>query len=613
MMNWMNAKFKNISFRVKIFFIIFIAILVPTVTAGTIIYIKSENAIRDQTSLTITNSMNLVIENIDSSLNAINDMSNSILTDNRLTSIVLAKRNLEYGDRVQTYSELRDLLSSFSGRIRNTVMMNGLVSYSLYIDSQKTVIDSKSTYFEDVNANEIDFVKRIKEGKDTGSWFLSTPFEENSILGFGRSRLIGTKQITYDNVLKDSGGNTQAILAINVTTNFISDNINKIQTGMLGEIVALDEDGNLVSQSDKNITDWKSDNYKKINNRITELAKRSGSFTYELGNESDFVIYSISEYTDWRYVVIIPTAQLWEQVFEIQKFLVLVISVSVLLVFLITYLLSYIFYKPLEKLVQAMQKIENRNLDARIDDKRNDEYHKVYKGFNDMVTELKSLINDLVNEKLLKKEADIKLLQAQINPHFLYNTLESIHSIAKIKKVDEISNMVSALAKFFRISLSGGKDVVTLQEAVNLILNYLTIQNIRFNGKIDYRIDIPEETTGYMVPKLILQPIVENSIYHGIEKKKGEGRLVISARRQGGNLLLSVEDNGAGISENELEELRKSIESDSFENSENFALKNLNRQIVLKYGPEFGVTISSVKGEGTLVDVRLPIVLERGG
>lgn len=606
---------KNVSFRVKIFIIIFIAILIPTISVSTIIYIKSEKAITDQTERTITNSMNVVIGNIDSSLDAITEMSDSILTDNRLASIVALKGNYILGDRSQKYSELHDILNFFSNRVKNTSMINGLLdSYYLYIPSQKTLIDSKSTYFENVNENEIDFMQRLKENKDINSWFVSKPFEVDS-LGFSQSRLAGEKLITYNKIFNDNKEKMAAVLAINVDTNFISDNLSKIQTGALGEeIITLDTDGNIISHSDKNIAGKKAEEYQRINQKIASLGKKSGSFFLQQGLEKDFVIYSISENTDWRYTVIIPSQQVLGQVLEeIQQFLVIVFSITVLLVLVITYLLSYIFYKPLEKIVYAMQKIENRNLDVRIDDKRGDEYHKVYKGFNNMVTELNSLIRDLVNEKILKKEAEIKLLQAQINPHFLYNTLESIHSIAKIKKVEEISMMVSALSKFFRISLSGGKDVVTLKEATDLVINYLTIQNIRFNGKIDYKINIPEELMGYLVPKLILQPIVENSIYHGIEKRKGEGILSISAQGVNGAMQLTVEDNGVGIPDDKLLELRKSIEYDSFEDSKNFALKNLNRQIKLMYGQEYGLSINSLEEKGTCVCIILPIVTEQGG
>ena len=608
MMNWLGTNLKNLSFRVKIFIIIFIAILVPTVAVSAVIYIKSEKAITDQAERTITNSMEYIILNIDSSLKAIDEMSKSILTDNRLTSVVDARGSFAHGDRIRVYSELRDLLNSFSNRIKSTYMLNGIDSYYLYIPALKTVIDSKTTYYENVDEENIDFLNGLKSNRPD-FWFMSSPFEDN-IMGFNKSRLAGKKLITYDRVLSDDSGVNMAVLAINVDSNFIGDKFNMIQTGTLGDVIAMDGDGNLVSYSDKNMIGLKADEYKEINKTITGLKKMSGSFFYRQGNVNDFVIYSISDYTDWRYTVIIPASQVLGQVLEIQQFLLIVISIAILLVLVITYLLSLLFYKPLEKIVFAMQNIENRNLDVRIDDNRGDEYHKVYKGFNNMAEELRRLISDLVAEKLLKKEAEIKLLQAQINPHFLYNTLESIHCIAKIKKVDEISRMVSALSRFFRISLSGGKDSVSLKEAVELVVNYLTIQNIRFNGKIVYEISIPEELQAYIVPKLILQPVVENSIYHGIEKKKGDGSLTISAQVQYGELQLTVTDNGIGIPQTELQELRKSIESESFEDSRNFALKNLNRQIRLKYGQEYGVSIDSIEGIGTRVSVRLPIVRE---
>lgn len=599
--------FKHISFRKKIFIIIFTAILIPTITVSTIIYMKSKNAITNQTEKTVTNSMNFVIGNIDYSLKAINEMSNSILMDTGLTSIINPENNTPHSDKVKEYTKLFDLLSLFTGRIQNRFMLSGIDSYYLYVPNENIMIDSKSTYFENVNTKEIDFLQHLNRDKTGVPWFLTLPFEEG-ITGF--SRLKKDKLITYDQLKYDNSGKLEAALAINVDTNLISYNFNKIQTGTLGEIIAVDKDGNLISHSDNSIISQKPEIYKDINLKITDYNSRGGSFFRNLNNRNYFIIYSISSYTNWRYIVIIPSSEVLGQVSEIKNFLIIVISIAILMVLGITYLLSYIFYQPLERLVLAMQKIENRNLDIRIDDNRGDEYHKVYKGFNNMVIELNSLIKDLVNEKLLNKEAQIKLLQAQINPHFLYNTLESINSIAKIKKVEEISSMVTALSKFFRISISGGKDVVTLREALDLAINYLTIQNIRFNGKIDYEIDIPVELLRCIVPKLILQPIVENSIYHGLEKQRGGGKLTIAGRIENNNLLLSVVDNGIGIPEEELLALKVSIESDNYEDSKNFALRNLNHQVKLKYGQSYGVVIDSRDGIGTSVYISVPKILK---
>ena len=603
--------FPNVSFRFKIFIIIFIAILAPTILVSISIYKKSEKAITDQISRAIINSTDLVINNIDSSLYIINETSNTLLTDEKLSLMANLKDEYFVENKIRRYSELRDLLSSFSNRMKNALMLKGIDSYYLYISEQDAIISSKTTYYENINEQEIDSLKGLNDRSYIESWFVTIPLEY-SMLGLNQSRLMGERLVTYNKVLNDDEGKLAGILAVNVDESLINDTFSKVLSGTAGEVAVIDMTGGVISYSDKSLVGKQTERYNEINRKISGYNKKSGAFFQRWDRENDFVIYSISNFTGWRYIVLIPATQVLGKVMEIQDFVLLVISIAVLFVFGITSLLSYIFYKPLEKLVCAMQKIENRNLDVRINDKRQDEYQKVYSGFNNMVTELKYLIKDLTNEKVLKREADIKLLQAQINPHFLYNTLESIHSIAKIKKVDEISSMVAALSKFFRISLSGGKDMVPLKDAIELVINYLTIQNIRFNGKIRYRVSVPEEMKGIVVPKLILQPIVENSIYHGIEKKRGEGEVIISGFLENEWLFLVVEDNGIGICESDLAEVKRSLQDINFLDSKNFALKNLNQQIKLNYGSDYGIDIHSIPGEGTCVLIKLPLSGKRG-
>jgi two-component system sensor histidine kinase YesM len=306
----------------------------------------------------------------------------------------------------------------------------------------------------------------------------------------------------------------------------------------------------------------------------------------------------------WNYVVLIPDVEIFGQFYSIRKFFVFMIIIITLLIIPICFLITGALYKPLEKLVLAMQNVKNGNLDTAINDLRRDEYQKVYEGFNLMLGELKQLIEDLSNEKSLNKQAEINLIQAQINPHFLYNTLDSIYSIAVIHKVDEIADMASALSKFFRISLSGGKTDTSLKEALDIVKSYVTIQNIRFSDKIQYKVSIPEQHMNITVPKLLLQPIVENSIYHGLEKKKGKGRLTISSSEDEENLSLYIDDDGTGMPMEQLAALEKTIRGE--EDNDHFALRNLNKQIMLKYGKSCGLSIKSQYGSGTRVTILLP-------
>ncbi|HHV98714.1 MAG TPA: sensor histidine kinase [Clostridiaceae bacterium] len=598
--------FRNASFRVKIFIIIYIAILLPTVMVGTVLYKRSELAITDQTSRVVTSSLNFAIQNIDSSLELVVGMSDLILKDSRFTSAVSVKHKLEEKEKIQKYAGVRELFSYVLSMISARNILEGMDSFYVYITNQNTIIDSKSTFYEEINESNVEFIRNSKSEEYNGKWFVCDPVNYFTINNIN-SKLAGGKVITYNRVLKERD-NVLAVLAINVNENFLSEYYKKIQTGIPGEFLVMDNDETIIAHSDKSVIGKKLKGNSELNNRISKMNRENGSFFFRINGQDQFLIYSISKYTGWRYIVMVPASEMHSKIGEMQEFFTIIISIIAFMVLGITILLSNIFYKPLEKLVSAMQMIENRNLDVKIDDKRADEYQRVYKGFNDMVSELKRLIKDLTNEKILKKEAEIKLLQAQINPHFLYNTLESIHSIAKIKKVEEIALMVSSLSKFYRIRLSGGKDIVTLKEAVELVKDYLTIQNIRFKGKISYNFDISDELMKYKVPKLILQPVVENSIYHGIERRKGNGILNIYGMLEKNDLNLVVEDNGVGIEKESLEELQKSIEDESFEDSKNFALKNLNQQIKLKYGQNYGLSIKSEYGQGTCVTIRLPAV-----
>ena len=603
---------RNMSFRLKMFVIMFIVILIPMILVSTILYKWSEQAITDQTSKVVISSIEFAVTNIDSALENVAGMSRMLLTENRLIAIAKRGEPLKPEEKNEKYNGIMDLLSFFITRIKVMNILEGIDSFYLYLVKQNTIMDSKSTYYEDVNADHVDFVQQAKNGQWKDRWFVSAPVNYDSLNGI-ETRLETAKQISFTTALTDEDGQDIAVLAANVNESFIRDYYKKIQRGIPGEFVVLDRSFTVVACPDSRLVGSKTVEYSQMNDTILNRNSKSGSFFITVQGEEKFAVYSISDYTNWSYVVVIPASEILGKVDEMQQFMLIVISVTGILIFGITLLLSRFFYKPLEKLVLAMQKIENRRLDFKIKDNRGDEYKRVYQGFNDMVDELNVLIRDLENEKILNQEAEIKLLQAQINPHFLYNTLDSIYSIAKIKKVDEISQMVAALSKFFRISLSSGKEVVTLKEAVQLVINYLTILNIRYKGAITFDLEIPEELYACQVPKLLLQPIVENAVYHGLERRKGGGRLTISAGSKAHALFLYVEDDGIGIEPAALEKLQSMLDGNGPGESSGFALRNLNRQIRLKYGTAYGVTLESVYGQGTRVTVKLPVMtMERG-
>ena len=217
-------------------------------------------------------------------------------------------------------------------------------------------------------------------------------------------------------------------------------------------------------------------------------------------------------------------------------------------------------------------------------------------------------MRDVSEEQNRKTIATIQMLQTEINPHMLYNSLESLYSIAKINHQEEISSLVMALSRFFRIALSGGKHSVPFREAFDLANQYVTVQNIRLNYKISFTYDIPDSIYDLSVPKFLLQPVIENSILHGFQNKRGEWRINISVKEEDGWITMIVRDNGIGIHDATLERLNRRVENFNFEDNttgKGYALRNLNYQIKLKFGEGSGIRLNSVYGEFTEVVIRL--------
>ena len=225
------------------------------------------------------------------------------------------------------------------------------------------------------------------------------------------------------------------------------------------------------------------------------------------------------------------------------------------------------------------------------------------RNFDRMAARISALMVKQREDQQSLHRAELELLQAQINPHFLYNTLDSIAILAESHREEDVVNMVTSLSTFFRNSLNGGRDVITLRAELAQATSYLEIQQVRYADILNYSIRVPEEMQDCLVPKLILQPLIENALYHGIKNRRGRGSIAIDGERDGEDLLLRVRDNGAGMSEEELQALQQGIYQD---HHSGLGLKNVHQRIRLYCGEPYGLTFSSVPGEGTTVTVRLP-------
>jgi two-component system sensor histidine kinase YesM len=291
-----------------------------------------------------------------------------------------------------------------------------------------------------------------------------------------------------------------------------------------------------------------------------------------------------------------------------QVTIVIIAALLAVVVFVTTALmyslrLSKRITEPIGKLADKAQSLGSGDFSLIPVETETKELKMLDDGFNEMVTKINNLIAKQIEDQKTLRHAELELLQAQINPHFLYNTLDSIVILAESDRTEDAVKMVTSLSVFFRNSLSKGHDIISLRTERDQVSSYLAIQAVRYSDILDYEINIPEEFLLFLTPKLILQPLVENALYHGIKNKRGPGKIIITGEQSGDDLLLKVSDNGVGMTAEQLRALQTGVYEDRHTG---LGLVNVHKRIKLYCGEGYGLTFESKEGLGTTVTVSLP-------
>lgn len=369
-----------------------------------------------------------------------------------------------------------------------------------------------------------------------------------------------------------------------------------------GELYLVSEQDRIVSCRDKSILG--SQNQLTDPNLLCNVSPDAFS-TLKIDNKSYYVTYRTIEGTSWKLYSFIPTVSYDREILWLRNWIWLIILLACLLSIVASIAIARGISRPVRELSQKMLKIGEGDFSVSSTYVSKDEIGVLSLHFNKMVDQVKQLIRKVYQEELLKQKAELKSLRMQINPHFLYNTLESINWMARIHGVPDIGKMVKALGDLMRASI-GGEDFVTIEEEIRNINNYLTIQKFRYGDKISVEFDIDTDILQYKIPKLILQPIVENAIVHGIERKVGNGSILITGKSFPSQIQLSVKDDGVGMEEELISTILSDDETQKPEGHTHIGLKNVDRRIRMYYGEDDPVTITSRPGEGTTVTFSIP-------
>ncbi|MFC4597578.1 cache domain-containing sensor histidine kinase [Cohnella hongkongensis] len=342
---------------------------------------------------------------------------------------------------------------------------------------------------------------------------------------------------------------------------------------------------------------------------LGSLRSSKGYFTQEIGGHTYFISYSRSAGTGWTYLSLTPFHQIFERVIFIKELVVIVFIGIFALMIPIGIRFSRSLTRPIDSLIARMKLAEKGNFaEAHLpsaDDSlmSMNEMGLLHRTFRLMVERINTLITENYANQLLIKETEFKALQAQINPHFLYNTLESINWIAKVNKQTQISSMVESLAFLLRNSISMKEEILTLGEELEVVESYVTIQKYRFEDRLLFELDVPHEWLGRRLPKLTLQPLLENAIHYALEPTIGKSRIVVRAEQSDDELRLFVEDDGPGMPADTLERLRS---GELTARGKGIGLLNIDERIKLAFGERYGLRFESGPGRGTRVIVALP-------
>ncbi|MDR6549901.1 sensor histidine kinase [Paenibacillus qinlingensis] len=579
---------KDLPIAIKLIVMSAIFIAVPLGIASYLTFTSYSASIQKNTGKYQMDVVKELTANIDTYLNELNLLtllpyqSPQIMKYLEVTE--KANENLSFNDRVT--------IEDFAKRVfaNGRVDISGLTLYRTRGGNVYTAITE-----EQANYTMRDVKKEVWYDKvsQTGKVVYLGTFNKNGL---------GTTSQVYSFARKIRSVDTGAVLAylvLDVDKNVIRNKIEAISNDKKN-IMIVDNDGSMIYKS--TLTGPDAEQIKQF--------KGMGTVVYKQNNDFELVSYYTSPLTGWTMIEMVPLAILLQDTVYVRNYIILIGAVCLLMAIIIFTLFALRITNPISELRNLMKKVVVGDLAVSIPIHSRDEIGQLSQSFNIMVSKLSDLGYRLYESEIREKNAQISALQSQINPHFLYNTLGSISMYAEIQGNKEVVKMTNHLSKLLRYSINSHQSQVPLHLELEHVTGYMAIQQIRFEDKIKFNVCIEPELLSYSVIRFILQPIVENSIVHGIDKGNGYGTISLFGKKQDHQMLIQIQDDGAGMSAQQLQTLkdRKFQMTTTEEGTGGTGLMNVHRRIALRYGNQYGVTIESSLKQGTTISLTLPLI-----
>ncbi len=511
---------------------------------------------------------------------------------------LIVDEDREQGRRVQLETAVRELLLQYSAIHRDYLNIVVASSRGHYLSNdsyriQKQALSGELWYQDAVAAGGKPVVICSSIGRNLQDW-----------RNYSSDSYISVAQGIYDKDSRELIG----VVLIDLDKQSIQNLVGDITLGQTGFVFIMDNRGNVLYTPENKVV-------YRINPAWFQGAQ-SGSFKCRIQEEQYRIIYNQSEYTRLTTVGLYDMGKTIEGVARVQRVSILLAVLCCGAAFFWSVFFSKTITTPITNLSKLMKRAQTGDLTVRFDNHYQGEIGQLGNSFNSMVNKIDELLCLVYTEQQKKREAEIKILREQIKPHFLYNTLDSIQWMAKKYQAMDIVETVRALSNFFRISLSSGKEYITLGEEMSLVRSYLDVQKFRYEDLFEYEPSCPDELLDCQVPRLIVQPLVENALYHGIKESERErGYIRIHIRQEEpGTLRILVMDDGAGMSQEECDGMNELLRMEKRpKEPQAFGALNVHDRIHFSYGEPYGLFYRPGPEGGTVAEIRLPLTRELGG
>lgn len=571
---WMNTIFTRL-------LITFLAIMVPIFFFSVNMYSWGLNTLHERILDSMKAQVSFSVRNFESEIQRIQISMYNSVSDQDLLLLAFAANDINNFEKSQAVSRLVQRLSQMKLSSRY------IENVTIYIPLYKGAVSSNN-YFETLD--EKSFNKYSNMMSDEGNYFIKSDHGEYLVL---------------KSTQKLSQTTTHAfILVVKLSEEAIKDTLSELEPYGLSMLYIKTKNNELdiIKNSQKDITE-------KIQSLVTEnlQEKESGILSYNHDGKKYSVIYQSSSHLNAGIVSFTEDNQVFKPLQKFKAMFLIFMFCGVIVIILYAFSTHKFINKPLSNLVNAFRKVEVGNLNVRIEHKQNNEFKYLYHRFNDMVENLNTLIEQGYKQKLLTQKATLKQLQSQIDPHFLYNSFFILHRMIKKEDMEHAQAFSKELGSYFKVITRNAADEIPLSQEVEHAKTYCSIQGIRFSRRITIDFgNLPDEFSTILVPRLILQPIIENAFEHGLRDKVSNGLLYISFERIENGLSIIVEDNGDDLFVDQLEKLRSDIVNLD-EDIENTALINIHKRISLHFGEDSGITLTRGNSGGLKVIIRIRI------